>query len=581
MIGRADILSARILVVDDAAVNVILLERMLRGAGYTAVTTTTNPRKVFDLHREHDFDLILLDLLMPGMDGFRVMQDLKALEPDGYLPVLVLTAQAEHKVQALKAGAKDFISKPLDQVEVLTRIHNMLEVRLLLREAKNYGRLLEQYDQVTGLPNRTCFRDLLVRALDAAPDRADIVSVLIVSIDRFANVSDAMGRQTAEAVLRRVGQRLAGCTGPMDRIARFEGGVFGILVAVPGGGAHGGGLVASTIRGVLRPALGLEDVDVAVTASIGIAVSPGDAQDAETLMMLADRALHESADAGGDTYRYYSSAMNVRTRETLELETAMRHALERDEFVLHYQPKLRVDSGEWSGVEALLRWERPGHGLIQPSAFIPVLEETGMIVPVGAWVINAVCRQIGEWTRSGVGPVRVAVNVSGKQFLRDGFVAEIARAIRDTGIAPDLLDIEITESSLMSRRADTDRVLRELKQLGVSIAIDDFGTGYSSLAYLHRFPIDTLKIDISFIRELTTSPDGAAIAVAIINMARSLKMTVIAEGVETEAQLAFLRQHACDEIQGYYCSRPVPASDLAALRARRYATPAQATEVMA
>jgi EAL domain-containing protein (putative c-di-GMP-specific phosphodiesterase class I) len=223
---------------------------------------------------------------------------------------------------------------------------------------------------------------------------------------------------------------------------------------------------------------------------------------------------------------------------------------------------MRIDTGEWSGVEALLRWDRPGRGLVSPSEFISVLEETGLIVPVGSWVIETVCRQLGEWARAGIGPLCVAVNVSSKQFLCDGFVADIARALAENGIPPASLDIEITESSLMSRSEQADAVLRELKALGVSIAIDDFGTGYSSLSYLKRFPIDTLKIDISFIRDVTTNSATAAIAVAIITMARGLKMKVTAEGVETEPQLEFLRRHACDEIQGYYCARPMPPAEL-------------------
>ena len=566
MVGTTDILNARILVVDDSSVNVLLLERMLRVAGYSSVTTTTDPRAVRDLYRENRHDLILLDLLMPGMDGFQVMQGLKDVETEGYLPVLVLTAQPGHKLRALQAGAKDFVTKPFEQVEVLTRIHNMLEVRLLLRESRNYGRLLEQYDQLTGLPNRTLYRKLLTRALDRSAARKRIVSVLFVAVDRFENVNDALGPEIGDALLRLVGDRLVGCIGPMDTAARIEGHEFGLIVATSGGDPQTAGTVANKVRHALRRPLEVGGAEVAVTASIGIAVSPADSPDAETLMKYAGTALHEAIGAGRDTYRFYSADMNARALETLELENSLRNAVERHEFILHYQPKMRIDTGEWSGVEALLRWERPGLGLVLPSRFIPVLEETGLIVPVGTWVIETACRQIGEWAHSGIGRMRVAVNVSSKQFLRDGFVPDIARAIRKNDIAPESLDIEITESSLMSGSEEADNVLRELKALGVRIAIDDFGTGYSSLAYLQRFPIGTLKIDISFIRDVTTNPDVAAITVAIINMARSLKMKVIAEGVETQPQLEFLRRHACDEMQGYYCSRPLPAAELAKLR---------------
>jgi diguanylate cyclase (GGDEF)-like protein len=491
------------------------------------------------------------------------MDGLKDVETEGYLPVLVLTAQPDHRVRALQAGAKDFISKPFDPVEVLTRIHNMLEVRLLLRESRSYGQLLERYDPMTGLPNRTLYRELLTRALDRTDQRDRIVSVLFAALDRFKHVNDALGRVAGDALLRRVGDRLVGCIGPMDTAARLGGDEFGLVVVTSGDDPHCASMMANKVREALRSPLEVEGPDVAVTASIGIAVSPTDSPDTDTLMTYADAALHQAKDAGRDTYRFYSAEMNAGALEALQLEHALRNALARDEFVLHYQPKMRIDTGNWSGVEALLRWDRPGHGLILPAEFIAVLEETGLIVPVGTWVIETVCRQIGEWARSGGGWIRVAVNVSGKQFLSDGSLPDVARALRKNDVREESLDIEITESSLMSQRAETDNVLRELKALGVGIAIDDFGTGYSSLAYLQRFPIDTLKVDISFIRDVTTNPASAAIAVAIIDMARTLKMKVIAEGVELQTQLDFLRRHACDEIQGYYCARPMPAAELA------------------
>ena len=562
MLDPSDVLKGKLLVVDDQEVNVLLLERMLRGAGYSSITSTTDPRTVCALHLEHRYDLILLDVQMPGMDGFQVMEALKEIEPDGYLPVLVITAQPNHKLRALQAGAKDFISKPFELTEVLARVHNMLEVRLLHEQAKSYGRLLERYDQLTGLPNRTLYRELLTRALDRPDERNRTVSVLFVAVDRFKNVNDALGRVFGDALLRRVADRLVGCIGPMDTAARLEGDEFGLITVTPGGDPHCAGTMAKKVREALRAPLELEGQELAMTASIGIAVFPTDSPDADTLMKCAGAALHEAKDAGRDIYRFYSAEMNAGALENLQLESALRNALERGEFVLHYQPKMEIDTGKWSGAEALLRWQRPGHGLMPPGRFIAVLEDTGLIVPVGAWVIQAVCRQIAEWARSDMGWIRVAVNVSCKQFLHDGFLPDVARALRENDIAAETLDVEITESSLMTRTEKTDSVLRELKTLGVGIAIDDFGTGYSSLAYLKRFPIDTLKIDISFIRDVTTNPASAAIAVDIIDMARSLKLKVVAEGVETESQLEFLRQHACDEIQGFYCARPMPAAEL-------------------
>jgi diguanylate cyclase (GGDEF)-like protein len=330
MVGPAGILNARILVVDDTAVNVLLLERMLLGAGYSSVTTTTDPRAVCELYRKNRYDLILLDLVMPGMDGFQVMHGLTEVETEGYLPVLVVTAHPSHKLRALQAGAKDFISKPFDRVEVLTRIHNMLEVRLLLRESRSYVKVLERYDQLTGLPNRTLYRELLARALDRSKERQGIVSVLFVAVDRFKNVNDALGRVIGDALLRRVGDRLVGCIGPMDAAARLEGDQFGLVVVTSGGDPHSAGLVATKVRDALRPPLELEGPEVAVTVSIGIAVSPTDSPDADTLMKYADTALHEAKDEGRDTYRFYSAEMTSRAVETLKLENAPRNALEPD-----------------------------------------------------------------------------------------------------------------------------------------------------------------------------------------------------------------------------------------------------------
>ncbi len=573
MIGPAEIRNAGILIVDDSSVNVMLLTRMLETEGYTDVTSTTKSSEVAQLHAANHYDLILLDLMMPDMDGFEVLEALRPLEVGSYAPVVVLTAQPAHKLRALNAGARDFITKPFDQVEVLARIRNTLESRLLFEESRTNATFLEQYDQLTGLPNRRRFRDLLLKALGRPEAPTETVSVLALTIDRFAVINDVLGRPIGGVLLTVVADRLLSCLSPMSTLARFEGPSFGILVIAAQDEAPPASGIAKKIRDLLSAPVLVEGHEIAVTVSIGIAVSPTDATDADQLMSYASRALTDAIATGGNGARYYSAETSARARESLALETALRGALDRSEFELHYQPKMAVRSGEFTSAEALLRWNRPGGGLLAPNIFIPALEETGLIIPVGRWVLETVCAQIATWFRDGLGEIRVAVNVSGTQFAHPGFVNEVSDAIRKHGIPARTLDIEITESSLMSRSTDTDTALHELKALGVTIAIDDFGTGYSSLSYLKRYPIDALKIDISFIREITTDADDAAIAVAIINMARILKMTVIAEGVETEAQLAILREHACDEIQGYLFSKPLPATELASLKRTRIATP--------
>jgi len=433
------------------------------------------------------------------------------------------------------------------------------------KEAEGRLRQLAHYDQLTGLPNRTLFYDSLKSTLVLAEQRHLGVGVLLIDLDRFKNVNDTLGHSTGDKLLRQVSQRLMKCVRAKDTIGRLGGDEFALILS-DAGNVHSASIVANKVMRAFRQPFTLEGREVTMTASIGLTVYPTDALEADTLIKYADSAMYEAKDAGRNTFRFYTEDMNSRMLQKCALEDDLRRAIEHDEFVLYYQPKMQVDTGEWSGVEALIRWNRPGHGLVSPAVFVPALEETGLIVPVGAWVINAACRKISNWEHAGIGPIPVAVNVSGRQFLHEGLAATIEAAIRRYRIEPSLLEIEITESSLMSNAEHTVDVLQDLKALGIRISIDDFGTGYSSLAYLKRFPIDKLKIDIAFIRDVTTNEDDAAITTAIINMAHSLKLKVIAEGVETLEQLEFLRTHRCDEIQGYYFSRPLPAPELKKLR---------------
>jgi len=558
--------AARILIVDDQEANVKLLEYVLRGAGYRAVTPLSDPRQVLELHRAHRYDAILLDLNMPHLSGFEVLQQLSQLDPDDYLPVLVITAEPGHKVRALQAGAKDFVAKPFDQLEVLTRIHNLLEVRLLYTAMRAHSAHLTRYDALTGLPNRLLFQESLQTAIDEAAGQKGRLALMMLDLDHFKNINDTLGHVSGDALLCEVTQRLLVCAGERVIAGRLGGDEFALIVPEMAGEQDAVG-VAARLRHVLHAPFALARGEVGVTASIGVALYPADAADAGTLLQYADTALYRAKEAGRDVCRFFTSAMNGQAQRRLELETALRRAVEREEFVLHYQPKVRLSDGRISGAEALIRWQRPGHGLVSPAEFIPLLEETGLIVPVGAWVIATACRQIAAWSGHAAGPLRIAVNVASRQFASDALEAVVVTALGETGIAPDLLEMEITESALM---ADVDHAidtLRKLKAGGVRISIDDFGTGYSSLAYLKRFPIGVLKIDIAFIREVTSNADDAAITQAIIGLARNLKLDVIAEGVETRAQLDFLLRHGCDQIQGYYFSRPLPVAQFEQLLA--------------
>ncbi|CDG82029.1 EAL domain-containing protein [Janthinobacterium agaricidamnosum] len=415
---------------------------------------------------------------------------------------------------------------------------------------------LAHFDTLTGLPNRTQFYESLSHSLDQAAEHHWSVAVLFLDIDRFKNINDTLGHTIGDELLRQFSSRLVDCLRVRDTIGRFGGDEFAAILVLPDGAQHATSVV-DKIREAMRRPFDLKGHEVTVTSSIGISVYPDDGLDPDVLIQYADTAMYRAKEAGSDAFRFFTAEMNLQSLARLDLENALRRAIDNEEFVLFFQPKVHIVSGRISGAEALIRWRRPGHGMVSPALFIPILEETGLIVRVGTWVLNEACKKISEWGAGGIGPVHLSVNVSGIQFFVGGIEEEVLKAIRTHDIAPDLLELELTESSLMSNAEETITVLRNLKSLGIQISIDDFGTGYSSLAYLKRFPIDKLKIDIAFVREVTSNPDDAAIVLAIISMAHSMKLEVIAEGVENDAQLAYLRRHGCDEMQGYYFSRPV------------------------
>jgi diguanylate cyclase (GGDEF)-like protein len=559
MIPIASVHSANILIVDDQQLNITVLQQLLLTAGYTSVSSTTDACTVAGLHRQHRYDLIVLDLNMPEMDGFEVLDRLRQIETEQYLPVLVVSAEPAYKLRALEAGAKDFICKPCDCGELLTRIRNMLEVRLLYTGTREYGLRMAGSDSLTGLSNRALFCATLPQMLAAAWPQSS--ALLLIDLDGFTALNDTLGHQAGDLVLGQFALRLGGLAPPQACLSRLGNDEFALLLPALDS-AHLAPDIAEAIRAALRLPFQLPGGELLLTAGIGIAVCPGDADEAPTLMRYADMALQQAKQAGPDNCCFYTDAMNAEAQHRYQLAHALRLACERGEFELYYQPKVQISNGRMVGAEALLRWNRPGHGVVPPGEFIPLLEANGLIVQVGAWVIDAACRQIAAWACLGDGPLPVAVNVSSRQFASSALEQVVADAIARHGIDASLLSLEVTESALMDDIGRTAATLAQLRAMGVRIAIDDFGTGYSSLAYLKRFPVDTLKIDIAFIRDVTSNPDDAAVVDAIVAMSHSLKLEVVAEGVETAAQLAYLARHRCDQIQGYFFSRPLPAAQL-------------------
>ena len=418
---------------------------------------------------------------------------------------------------------------------------------------------LAHHDNLTGLPNRELYYDRLDHALSQATRRNWNTGVLFIDLDAFKVVNDTLGHGVGDELLRHVAKLLLQCVRDDDTVGRLGGDEFAVVLSELAL-AQDAGTVAQKILDALSLPIQLDEHEVLVTASIGIKCAPPGSTDADALVSEADAAMYEAKRAGKNRYRFYTAGTNEEALRKIALTKELRLALANDEFVLHYQPKANIATGQVTGVEALLRWQRPGGALVPPADFVPLLEEAGLIVPTGEWVLRTACAQIRSWLSAGVVPVPIAVNLSARQFHEQDICESVSRAMREFQVAPALLELEVTESAAMQNVDQTAATLHELKALGLRVSIDDFGTGHSSLSYLKSFPIDSLKIDRSFVTELPSNEDDATIAKTVITMAHALRLKVIAEGVETAAQLEFLAAHGCEEIQGYYFSRPLPST---------------------
>ncbi|QJE71789.1 EAL domain-containing protein [Aerophototrophica crusticola] len=426
------------------------------------------------------------------------------------------------------------------------------------------------HDPLTGLPNRTLVQDRLHHAIAHAERKGTCVAVLLLDLDRFKLVNDSLGHQAGDKLLRAMAQRLTSSVRAADTVGRLGADEF-LIVAEDLPDPQMAARIAETILVGLSSPFVVDGQQLFITTSIGISLFPGDAGDINALVRDADTAMHNAKAAGGNGYRFFTPEMNEAAVARLSLEHSLRDGLEQNQFFLHYQPKIDLETMQPVGVEALIRWQHPEIGLVSPARFIPVAEETGMIVQIGEWVMRTALAQIREWEAKGFAPLPVAVNVSVRQITNPKFGERVVQLCAESGVSPELLELEITETAMMSNLAYIADTLNEVRGAGIRIAIDDFGTGYSSLSYLRRLPITTLKVDRSFVAEATTNADTAAIAATIIAMGRQLGLKVVAEGIETAEQLEFLRHHRCDELQGYYFSRPLPAAELEARFLRRAA----------
>jgi diguanylate cyclase (GGDEF)-like protein/PAS domain S-box-containing protein len=432
--------------------------------------------------------------------------------------------------------------------------------------AKRYEAELEaraRYDTLTGLANRALLHDRIEGAIALAGSDA-AVWVAALDLDHFKYVNDTLGHAAGDEMLKAVAGRAQAAVGRADTVARTGGDEFVLVLPGRADESEAAATVQAVLKALAEP-LRLHGQELVLTGSVGLAAWPADGNDAAALIQHAEVAMYRAKDLGRNAVQFYTPAMNARARERMALESALRSALNQGEFELYYQPQVDLLSGSVVGLEALIRWRHPSLGMVRPDRFIHLAEETGLIIPIGAWVLRTACRQSRDWQRAGYGALRIAVNLSARQFAQPGLVGEIEGVLIDTGLAPGCLEIELTESLVMEDVEGAIRTMVQLKNMGVKLSIDDFGTGYSSLSYLRRFPVDVLKIDRSFVRDITSSEDDASMVSAIIDLARGLRMRVIAEGVETEAQLDYLKRRGCDEVQGHVYARAAPGADVEAL----------------
>jgi diguanylate cyclase (GGDEF)-like protein/PAS domain S-box-containing protein len=481
----------------------------------------------------------------------------------------VLSGQNASFELRIRAKSGDYLTAEFSAAPLVEegRITGLLGVARDVTERKKAQDIIRQlayHDALTGLPNRALFEDRLRVTLAQAQRQRQMVAVMFLDVDRFKIVNDTLGHSGGDVLLRDIAAELTGVIRDGDTVARVGGDEFTLLLPAVNDESDAVA-VAERILDTLKQPRFVEGQEFSVTTSIGITVFPQDGTDVHTLLRNADTAMYRAKERGRDNFQLYTPAMNAAVIQRLALENDLRHAVERAELFLHYQPVADVSTGQIVAAEALLRWEHPQRGTLDPDSFIPLAEETGLIVPLGEWVLREACLQARTWQDAGYTPIRLGVNLSARQLHHKDLINLVTSALEESGISPEWLQLEITEGDVMSNVEFIVAVLHKLRSMGVGISVDDFGTGYSSLSYLKRFPIDSVKIDRSFVRDLASDPSDAAIVTTVIAMARNLNLRVVAEGVETTEQLEFLRRRACDEYQGYLISRPLPAHQFARL----------------
>ncbi|WP_340123830.1 putative bifunctional diguanylate cyclase/phosphodiesterase [Methylobacter svalbardensis] len=588
---------SHIIIIDDDSLIRLVVAMALQAVGFTT-NEAASGEEGLRLFSEMGGDAVLLDVMMPdGMDGFETCAEFRKLPGGQHIPILMMTGleDMESINHAFEAGATDFITKPINIPLLGHRVRYMLRASLTtLRLVESEQRLhrMAYFDSLTELPNRHFFLEHLQHMIALAQRQKLKLGVLFLDLDGFKRINDTLGHYLGDIVLQVTADRLLKSIRGSDvliqtstaqddiSLARLGGDEFTILLSAIERNEDAA-TVAERIRVNLAQPLVIGDHELYTSTSIGIGIYPDDGETAEELLNNADLAMYYAKRGGGNGYRYFTTKMSETALRRLNLENHLRKAIEHDELQLHYQPQLDIVTGQFSSLEALIRWDCQELGWLSPVEFIPLAEETGLIISIGEWVLREACRQAKNWLDQGIPISHMAVNVSAIQFMHKGFSSLVATILAETGLEPNMLELELTESVLINDEEIVLAVLRSLKQVGVLLAIDDFGTGYSSLSRLKNFPIDRLKIDQAFVSNLEQNSENAAIVVAVIAMAKGMNMKVIAEGVETSGQLAFLSNKYCNEAQGYFLSKPLPPAQaeeflMKQLYGREHAKPGEA-----
>ncbi len=547
---------SHVIIADDDPSIVLLLKHVLVSEGYT-VSEAYSGQEAIELCNSTEYDLAILDIVMPDINGFEACKQLQKLSAETP-PVLLITSLDDDLSvdQAFSCGATEYITKPINWSVFKHRVRRLIESH----KRRETIRHLEFHNPVTGLANRSLMMDRLESALLRCQRSQSHLALILIDIDNFKLVNETLGHSQGDELLRSVSTRLARTVRETDTLSHIGGDEFSIIIEDIRH-VEDIAIIADNLSRILEHDITLDDQSVHIKASMGITLYPQDGTDTSTLLRNAEVALYRAKDRGRNRYQFFSPELSQQALQKLNIENSLRNAIENNELVIHYQPKVHMQSGIPSSMEALVRWQHPQKGLISPDEFIPTAEESGLIVPLGEWVIKTACQQFSQWRKAGLAIESLSINVSARQFKEQNLVSLFENILSETDLDPHFIELEITESALLHNEHHSESRLNTLHNMGIRIAIDDFGTGYASLSYLKRLPIDTLKIDTTFTDGLLHDGDDKAIVLAIIGLAKAMDMELVAEGIENEEQLKKLIELEVDYGQGYYWSPAVAAEE--------------------